>query len=154
MRPKCRYCPMAVAPPAPPGRIVNGRHVRVIGADDPRLLCEAGTAATPPHWPGLQRPLATSLTTCSYDRPGDGRRAPSTGAVTLRALAGDLHALVQRIPARPPLVLVGHSFGSYIVRTYAHRFPEDVAALVLIDPVTADEWTAPGWRGRLRLRRA
>ena len=39
-----------------------------------------------------------------------------------------------------PLVLVGHSFGGYCVRTYAHKFPDEVAGMVLVDSVHPAEW--------------
>jgi pimeloyl-ACP methyl ester carboxylesterase len=35
-------------------------------------------------------------------------------------------------------VLVGHSFGAFVVLVYASRYPGDVAGLVLVDPPT--EW--------------
>ena len=35
---------------------------------------------------------------------------------------------------KTPLLLVGHSLGSNIVRRYADRYPADVSAMVLIDP--------------------
>ena len=35
-------------------------------------------------------------------------------------------------------VLVGHSFGSFVIRAYAARHPEKVVGLVLVDPPT--EW--------------
>jgi pimeloyl-ACP methyl ester carboxylesterase len=51
------------------------------------------------------------------------------------------------------VVLVGHSFGSLIVRGYAARHPEQVAGLVLVDPPM--EWVdrAPTQAGLLRRAR-
>jgi hypothetical protein len=45
------------------------------------------------------------------------------------------------VAARERCVLVGHSFGSFVVRTYAARHPAYVAGIVLIDPPT--EWLDP-----------
>lgn len=39
-----------------------------------------------------------------------------------------------RIP--PPYVLVGHSYGGLLVRVFAHRYPAEIAGLVLVDPAT------------------
>jgi pimeloyl-ACP methyl ester carboxylesterase len=47
-----------------------------------------------------------------------------------------------------PAVLVGHSFGAFLVLAYAAQFPRDVAGLVLLDPPT--EWhNVRGKRARL-----
>ena len=137
----------------PPGRLIDGLHVRCLGRE-PVAFFEAGIAASSANWGRAQAALEASAGSCSYDRRGFGWSAPARGDVTLRALTDDLRALLRAIPVRFPIVLIGHSFGSYIVRAYAHRFPEDVAGLVLIDPVASEELTQPGWRGRLRLERA
>ena len=43
------------------------------------------------------------------------------------------------VPIRPPYVLLGHSAGALYARQFAHDFPNDTAALILIDPLPADE---------------
>ena len=138
----------------PPGRLVNGRHVRQTGGSGPVVVFEAGIAASSSNWWPVQAMLAASTRTVSYDRPGLGWSTPSRGRWTLRTLTDELHALIHALDLPRPLVLAGHSFGTYIVRVYTHRFPEDVAGLVLVDPVTPEEWANPGWRDRVRLRRA
>lgn len=46
----------------------------------------------------------------------------------------DLQALIQGL-GRPPLVLLGHSLGSQVALYCAHRQPQHIQGLVLIDPV-------------------
>jgi pimeloyl-ACP methyl ester carboxylesterase len=45
-----------------------------------------------------------------------------------------LRSLLQAAGEKPPYVLVGHSSGVNWVRLYAHTYPNEVAALVLIEP--------------------
>jgi pimeloyl-ACP methyl ester carboxylesterase len=64
----------------------------------------------------------------------------------------DLHALLEAAQLPGPYVLVGSSGGGFIVYSYAGRYPDDVAGLVMLDVpparanVRADEvpaWDAP-----------
>ena len=52
-------------------------------------------------------------------------------------IATDLHTLLDRAHVPGPYVLAGHSFGGLYVRTYAAKYPEEVAGLVLIDSTAA-----------------
>ncbi len=45
----------------------------------------------------------------------------------------DLHRLAEAAHFARPFVLAGHSTGGLIIRMYAHRFPREVAGMVLID---------------------
>ena len=56
-----------------------------------------------------------------------------------------------RIP--PPCVLVGHSFGGMVMRLLAARHPELAAALVLIEPAHAEDWTDPSPERRQTIER-
>jgi pimeloyl-ACP methyl ester carboxylesterase len=136
----------------PPGRFVSGLHVRTVGTGRPFVVFEAGLAATSAGWSRVQHELKEQATTSSYDRAGLGWSPAASGERTLRRWSDDLHRLIHQV-GRTPVVLVGHSFGACIVRVYAHRFPDDVAALVLVDPMIPEEFAEPTFRTRLRLRR-
>lgn len=142
-----------MSPLSPPGRFVSGLHVRTRGGSGPIVVFEAGLAATSASWTRVEDALNRRARTCSYDRAGLGWSATVPGERTLRRWSDDLHGLVHQI-GRSPVVLVGHSFGACIVRVYAHRFPDDVSALVLIDPMVPEEFDDPPLRTRMRLWRA
>jgi pimeloyl-ACP methyl ester carboxylesterase len=60
----------------------------------------------------------------------------------------DLSAVLDRVAPREQYVLVGHSFGCFLVRAHAARRPERVVGLVLVDP--SMEWlTTSPQRARL-----
>jgi pimeloyl-ACP methyl ester carboxylesterase len=45
----------------------------------------------------------------------------------------ELHKLLDKAGVKPPLVLVGHSYGGWLVRLYASTYPADVAGMVLVE---------------------
>jgi pimeloyl-ACP methyl ester carboxylesterase len=128
-------------------------HVCKSGSGGPPVILEAGIASSTINWRPLQAELAKLTGTFSYDRAGFGwsvarRRRPCT----LCGLADDLHDTVQALGISEPVILVGHSFAAYIMRAYASRFPENVAGLVMVDPLTPEEWTWPTSAQRWTLR--
>jgi len=52
----------------------------------------------------------------------------------------ELHTLLDKAGERPPYVLVGHSFGGWLVRVYQSRYPADVVGLVLVDAGGDNPW--------------
>ncbi|HEX5107912.1 MAG TPA: alpha/beta hydrolase [Vicinamibacterales bacterium] len=138
----------------PPGRMIGGLHVRQVGTRGPVVVFEAGIAATCLNWSRVQAEMMGRAQTVSYDRAGLGWSPPAHGDRSLRQLTDDLHRLIHSLDPAPPVILTGHSFGTFVVRVYAHRFPDDVSALVLVDPVVPEEFTPGTLRTRLRLARA
>jgi pimeloyl-ACP methyl ester carboxylesterase len=96
------------------------------GRGAPTVVFEAGLGATHAAWSAVQPVVARSVRACSYDRLRAQRRNASDDAA-------DLHRLLTRADVRPPLVLVGHSFGGILARLYAARYPRDLAGVVLVD---------------------
>jgi pimeloyl-ACP methyl ester carboxylesterase len=76
----------------------------------------------------------------SYDRPGLGWSAPRRSPASFEVILEELHALLQQAGVASKRILVGHSFGGLLVSLYAVRYPENVAGLVLVDPVAPVEW--------------
>ena len=124
---------------ATPGERVNigdGRrlNLRCKGSGAPTIILEAGAVADSMTWSKLQPLLATVSLTCSYDRAGYGFSSGGAGGDYIESSTKDLHALIAAAHLPTPAVFVGHSLGSDIVRDYATRFPQDIAAIVLLDP--------------------
>jgi len=55
-------------------------------------------------------------------------------------MVADLHALLTAADVPGPYVLVGHSYGGFIVRLFAVLHPDEVAGLVLVDAAHEDWW--------------
>ena len=110
------------------------------GAGGPTVLFEAGIAATNLNWSHIQERVSRFTCTASYDRSGLGWSSPCRTARTPTNIARELHALLERAEVKPPYVLVGHSFGGLVMRRYALLYPEDVASVLLVDPMRCEEW--------------
>lgn len=124
----------------PPGRIIDGFHVLEAGDGGPAVLLEAGIAASSASWKLVQDRLSLHCRAVSYDRLGLGYSAPPRSPRTLDNLVAELDQVVSGTRLPQPFVLAGHSFGGLLVRHYAARFPQKVAALVLLDPLEPFEW--------------
>jgi pimeloyl-ACP methyl ester carboxylesterase len=127
-------------------------HVKQMGEGQPAVLLEAGIAASTLNWSLLQPELANLAATYSYDRAGFGWSRGKDISCSLPRIVDDLHATIAALKIASPYILVGHSFGGFIVREYAQRFPNELAGLVMIDPLTPEEWLNPTSSQRWKLR--
>jgi len=141
-----------------PGKLVPipgaKMHVQKMGSGSPAIVLESGIAASSLSWCMLQPELATLGTTYSYDRAGFGWSVSEDHDYSLTRITEDLHCLLRALEVPAPYILVGHSFGGYIARAYAQRFAGELAGIVLVDPLTPEEWIAPTRVQRWMLRRA
>jgi pimeloyl-ACP methyl ester carboxylesterase len=114
------------------------------GPGPPTVILEAGYTASgiDTYGTAILPALARRTRVCTYDRAGDGLSDPrpaSVGPVTGVTQARELHALLAVIRARPPYVLVGHSYGGMVSREFAAMYRADVAGMVLIDASSEPE---------------
>lgn len=113
------------------GRKLN---LRCTGQGRPTVLLEAGFGADSLAWARSQPLIAERNRVCSYDRAGLGFSDGGPLPRDLEADVADLHALIDKAGLDTPLILVGHSYGSQVVRRFDERYRKQVAALVLVDP--------------------
>ena len=125
------------------------RYVRT-GSGEPVVCLHDGGA---PHaiWGELAAPLAPDYEVFALDLFGDGAAEPGTGSAFERAVA-TLGAFVQA-RGLAPVRLVGNGIGSAVALGLASRRPHDVAALVLVNPLTAATLAAGRLGPWLRLHR-
>jgi pimeloyl-ACP methyl ester carboxylesterase len=100
-------------------------------------------------WTIVQPEVAKWTRACSYDRAGAGFSDPGPMPRTSVRIADELRSALLNAAIKGPYILVGHAFGGDNVRTFAARYPAEVAGLVLVE---ADVISSPEERrGQARL---
>ena len=131
----------ADAPPLPaPGRLVDiggwRLHINCTGQAQPSrptVILESGIGDFSVEWSLVQPRVAPLARVCSYDRAGDGWSDLGPNPRTLHQIVYELHTLLERAGEKAPYVLVGHSYGGWLVRLFAFSYPKDVAGMVLVE---------------------
>ena len=123
--------------PTPPGKLVQVGdqrfHVHRTGQGSPTVVVDAGAGDWSLGWMLVQARVAEFTRICTYDRAGLGWSDPGAKPRDSRRMAGKLYRLLTSAEIPAPYLLVGHSLGGQNVRMYASQYPEQVAALVLVD---------------------
>ncbi len=122
---------------AAPGKsyTVNGHrmHLDCHGHGGPTVVFSNGLGGTSATWARIADPVDQRTRVCTYDRPGQGWSEATAHPQDALAAAMDLHTLLAVAGETGPVVLVGHSTGGTYAMTYAARYPEQVAGMVLLD---------------------
>jgi pimeloyl-ACP methyl ester carboxylesterase len=124
---------------AKPDKLVEigaNRHLnlRCSGKGSPTVILESGNNADSMTWFKVQPQIAKFTRVCSYDRAGTGFSDGGPLPRNVDTNANDLDALIRAAHVATPVVLVGHSYGTNIVRRFADMHANETAALVLLDP--------------------
>lgn len=137
----------------PPGRVIDGLHLKIDGAGSPPVVLEAGIGATSLSWGLIEAEIARSAQVIAYDRAGLGWSDAIATPRVIATLVDELRAMLAAARIETPRVIVGHSFGGFIALAYAARFPDEVAGMVLLDPPGIGEWARPSGSSLAMLRR-
>ena len=113
-------------------------HIECTGSRGPTVILEPGAGNSAASMGLIAPAVARDSRVCTYDRAGRGWSDPAASPPDGAQIATDLHALLDRAHVPGPYVLAGHSFGGLYIRTYAVKYPEQVAGLVLVDSTAAN----------------
>ncbi len=111
---------------------------QVIEGGNQTILLEAGGGMDSKEWNNLAPELAnkTGATIVSYDRAGFGKSDLPESPHDMREEVEWLWQGLQRLNLDKDLILVGHSFGGWMIRLIASEHPEAVHGMVFVDPFT------------------
>jgi pimeloyl-ACP methyl ester carboxylesterase len=122
---------------ARPGQLVPSDGTRLnlycTGRGSPTVVFDSGWEDWAPVWTIVQPEVAKWTRACSYDRAGAGFSDPGPMPRTSVRIADELRRALHNARIRGPYILVGHAFGGDNVRTFAARYPTEVAGLVLVE---------------------
>jgi pimeloyl-ACP methyl ester carboxylesterase len=108
-------------------------HLNCTGSGGPTVVLQPGGGDFSSAMAWIAPAVASGTRVCVYDRAGRGWSEPADSPQDAIQIATDLHALLHRANVPGPYVLAGRSFGGLYVLTYADRYPDEVAGMVLID---------------------
>jgi pimeloyl-ACP methyl ester carboxylesterase len=114
-------------------------------------VLESGFLGFSFDWSLVQPAVARFTRACSYDRAGHAWSDLGPRPRTMRQITYELHTALANLGVKPPYVLVGHSLGGLLVRTFSSQYQKDVVGMVLVD--SAHEDAQRNFKGKiLRIR--
>jgi pimeloyl-ACP methyl ester carboxylesterase len=125
---------------------VGGRSLNIhcAGEGSPTVVFESGRTSPGYIWMQSQRSVSQFTRACWHDRAGLGWSDPGPDPSWGDAAAVDLHTLLANAGVPPPYVMVGASFGGYVIRLFHHAYPGEVAGMVFADTALEDAGTIEG----------
>jgi pimeloyl-ACP methyl ester carboxylesterase len=142
----------------PPGQLVDLGGYRIhIHCTGPSATNRSTVVLSPgggdfaTDWSLVQQLLSDSGRVCSYDRGGSGWSDPGPTPRTFRQETAELHRALALAGEHAPYVLVGHSLGAFVARTFALAHRAEVRGLVLVAPTNENGML--GYRGQWALPR-
>lgn len=122
----------------------DGRQIalHITGTGGPVVVMEAGTGDCSLTWSRVQQAVGEFTTAVSVDRAGLGWSEPATGPANATADVSDLHIALHNAGLPTPYLLIGEERGATMLRLFAHRYPAEVAGLILIDPEVENEFVS------------
>ena len=125
----------------PPGKMIPvgdyKLHLYCTGDGTPTIIIEPGMGMDWVSWSNVTLKLG-GMRVCVYDRAGYGWSEAGPRPRTAYQVASELHSLLTNAHVPEPYVLVGHSFGGYVVRIYASRYSHSICGVVLVDASDED----------------
>jgi pimeloyl-ACP methyl ester carboxylesterase len=121
---------------------VGGYHLNfsVIKGSEITLVMEVGGGADVLEYGSFLMELAqeTGTTVVSYDRAGFGKSdLPDTPYNMIQEIDWFMNGLRQ-LELNKDVILLGHSYGGWLIRLTASRYPETVSGMVFIDPFSTE----------------
>jgi pimeloyl-ACP methyl ester carboxylesterase len=110
------------------------------GRGFPSVVFQSGLGDSADVWSKVQASVSAFTAAIAYDRLGYGGSSSPRNARDPCTIATEQREMLTALGVQRPYILVGHSFGGLYQYAYAKLYPEDVAALILVDATHPDHW--------------
>ncbi|MGI6170875.1 MAG: alpha/beta fold hydrolase [Butyricicoccus sp.] len=111
----------------------------VLGEGSIDLVIEMGLGACIEEWRHAAKKIAETHTVLLYERLGCGTSGRAENRRTPRRIAEECALFLDQLPHEEKIVLLAHSQGGLYAQQFARMYPERVKALILLDPLSADD---------------
>jgi pimeloyl-ACP methyl ester carboxylesterase len=123
----------------PAGKLIevdgHKMHIHAEGEGYPTVVmtCGSGTPSAYTDYSALQSKVSELTRVCIYERPGYGWSEHAATERSTEQIVEDLRELLIKAEEKAPYLFVAHSMGALEVLLYAHRYPDEVRGIILID---------------------
>jgi pimeloyl-ACP methyl ester carboxylesterase len=112
-------------------------HVVQAGEGAYTVVFEAGFASDLTVWRKVAPEVAKKAGVLVYSRAGYGKSPVRAQPPSMEQSVAELAEVLKQRKVEGPLILVGHSYGGFLIRYFAAAHAQQVAGMVFVDP--ADE---------------
>lgn len=106
----------------------------IAGSGKHTVLLEAGAGAGMTDWDPVFNRIAEHATVIRYSRVGNGNSTAIKRHFTSRDYADYASELLTKLAVKQPVIVVAHSYGGSIARDFAAAYPQQIKALLMLDP--------------------
>lgn len=103
------------------------------------ILLESGLTMMSSCWGWLGPILGETFDVIAYDRSGLGWSEEQEGLRTSEQIAAELRQLLRHMNISRPFVYLAHSMGAMHARAFQKLFPDQLAALIFLDPAHPEQ---------------
>lgn len=103
------------------------------------VVFESGFGQAKDTWKDVIAALGSGYRGITYSRAGLGKSGSDGKPKDIDAHLVDLAAVIDELASGQKLILVGHSYGGLLATEFARHHPQQLQALVLVDPATLSQ---------------
>lgn len=106
----------------------------IAGKGNEIILLEAGGSAGMSDWEPVFQQMSEHAKVIRYSRVDNGQSTAIKQHFTSRDYAEHASILLTELDVKQPVIFIAHSYGGSVARDFAAAYPEQIKALMMLDP--------------------